>query len=225
VGDLAQRPGELDTGRSAADEHERHPRPAPVGIGLALGRLEGDQDPPPDLEGVLHRLQSGRDRRPFRMVEIGVMCAGRDHEGVVGDRSAIGDQDLAPLGVQADRFSEDDRRVPLLAQDRAQRLGDVARRQRPRRDLVEQRLEQVEVAPVDESETDLRIDPKAPRRVQAGEPATDDDHAMRLASDLAWRTHAPILARRDYRLFTGHRSPAGACAHAMRTGSGRRASR
>ena len=28
VGDLAERAGELDAGRSAADEHERHPRPA-----------------------------------------------------------------------------------------------------------------------------------------------------------------------------------------------------
>ena len=186
MGDLAERAGELDPGRPAADEHERHPRPTPVGIGFALGRLEGDQDPPPDLERVLHRLQPGRDGRPFRVVEIRVVGAGRDHQRVVGDRSAVGDQDLAPLGVQADRLAEDDRRVALLAQDRAQRLRDIARRQRPGRDLVEQRLEQVEIAPVDERQTDLRIDPQAPRRIQAGEPATDDDNAMRwraLASD------------------------------------------
>ena len=142
------------------------------------------------------RLQPGRDGRPFRVVEIGVVGAGRDDERVVGDRSAVGDQDLAPLGIQTDRLAEDDRRVALLAQDRAQRLGDVARRQRPGRDLVEQRLEQVEIAPVDERQPDLGIDPEAARGVQAGEPATDDDHAMRLASDLACADPWPrILAQ------------------------------
>ena len=197
MGDLAERAGELDPGRAAADEHERHPRPTAVGIGFALGRLEGDQDPPPDLEGVLHRLQPGRDGRPLRVVEIGVVGAGRDHERVVGDRSAVGHQDLALVGVQADGLAEDDRRVALLAQDRAQRLGDIARRQRAGRDLVEQRLEQVEIAPVDQREADLRIDAQAPRRIQAGEPATDDDHPMRETDGVAGRAHRTILLKRD----------------------------
>ena len=161
VGDLAQRAGQLDPGRAAADQHERHPRPAPLRVGFALGGLEGDQDPPPDLGRVLDRLEPGRDRRPLGVVEVGVVGAGRDDERVVGDRAAVGEQDLAPLGVDADRLAEDDRRVALLAQDRAQRLGDVARRQRAGRDLVEQRLEQVEVAPVDQGQADLRVDAQA----------------------------------------------------------------
>ena len=36
----------------------------------------------------------------------------------------------------------------------------------------------MEVAPVDEGQADLGIDAEAARRVQAGEPATDDDDAM-----------------------------------------------
>ena len=180
VRDLAERAGELDAGRAAADEDERHPGAAPLGIGLPLGGLERDQDPAPDLEGVLDRLEPGRDGRPLRVVEVGVVGAGGDDQRVVGDRAAVGHQDLRRSGIEADRLAEDDRRVALLAQDRAQRLGDVAGRQGAGRDLVEQRLEEVEVAPVDEREADLGIDPEAARGVQPGEPATDDDDAMRL---------------------------------------------
>ena len=174
MGDLAERAGELDAGRAAADDHERHPRRAPSRVGLALGGLEGDEDPAADLGGVLDGLEPGRDGRPLRVVEVGVVGAGRDDERVVGDRAAVGQQDLAPLGVDADGLAQDDRRVALLAQDGAQRLGDVAGRQRAGRDLVEQRLEEVEVAPVDERQPDLGVDAEAARRVQPGEPAADD---------------------------------------------------
>ena len=124
------------------------------------------------------------------------MGAGRDDQRVVRDRSAVGEQDLAPLRVDADRLAEDDRRVALLAEDRAQRLGDVAGRQRARRDLVQQRLEQVEVAPVDERQADLGIDAEAARGVQPGEPATDDHDAMRQSRRLGRRLHVTSLARR-----------------------------
>ena len=46
----------------------------------------------------------------------------------------------------------------------------------------------MEVAPVDQGQADLGIDAQAARRVQAGEPASDDDHAVRQASDLAGGT-------------------------------------
>ena len=65
VRDLAERPGQLDAGRAAADDDERHPLASPLGIGFALGRLEGDQDPSPDLGRVLDGLEAGRDRGPF----------------------------------------------------------------------------------------------------------------------------------------------------------------
>ena len=127
MGDLAERAAELDTGRPAADEHEGHPGAPTLGLGFALGRLEGDQDPAPDLGRVLHRLEPRRERCPLRVVEIAVMGARRDDQGVVGDRPAVRQLDLALLEVEADRLAEDDRRVALLAQHRAERLRDVAR--------------------------------------------------------------------------------------------------
>ena len=58
--------------------------------------------------------------------------------------------------VDAHGRTEQDRRVPLATQDRAQRLGDLARGQGTRRDLVQERLEEVEVAPIDERHLDPR---------------------------------------------------------------------
>ena len=72
------------------------------------------------------------------------------------------------------------RRVALRAQDRAQRLRDLAGRQRSRRDLVEQRLEQVVVPPIDQGDVDEVAGPaEVLGGVQAGEAAADDDHAVR----------------------------------------------
>ena len=66
VGDLTEGAGQLDAGRSAADQDERHPGAPSLGLGLALGGLEGDQDPPPDLGRVLERLEAGREQWPTR---------------------------------------------------------------------------------------------------------------------------------------------------------------
>ena len=63
---------------------------------------------------------------PVVVPEERVMGTGRDDERVVPDRAAVGDLDLALVDVDADRLAEDDRRVPLPRQDRAQRLRDVA---------------------------------------------------------------------------------------------------
>ena len=70
VRDLAERAGELDAGRAAADDDERHPRPPPLGIGLALGGLERDEDPAADLRRVVDRLEARRERRPLVVPEV-----------------------------------------------------------------------------------------------------------------------------------------------------------
>jgi hypothetical protein len=69
----------------------------------------------------------------------------------------------------------------VAAQDGTQRLGDLAGGQRAGRDLVQQRLEQVEVAPVHEREPDAAVADETPGRVEAAEPAPDDDNVMGLA--------------------------------------------
>jgi hypothetical protein len=63
-----------------------------------------------------------------------------------------------------------------VAQHAADRRGDVARGERRGRDLVQQRLEEVVVVPVDQGDVDRRAIERA-RRAQAPEPAADDDDA------------------------------------------------
>ena len=78
--------------------------------------------------------------------------------------------------VEAVHRGENDARVRLALEDRAERRRDVRGRKRPRRDLVEERLEEVEVAPVDERDVGRRA-PERARRLEAAEAAADDHDA------------------------------------------------
>ena len=177
LGDLA---GHLDAGGTGADHCERQPLVAPLGIGLELGGLEGGQDAAADGQRALERLHLGRVRAPLVVAEVGVVRAAGDDQRVVGHRlrrRQIGDrpQDhLAPLEVEARDLGEQHAHVAVALEDRPQRIRDLARRQRAGRDLVAERLEQVEVAPVDQR--DLHVcAPQPARGLESAEAAADDD--------------------------------------------------
>ena len=72
---------------------------------------------------------------------------------VVGDRALI-DRDQAALLVDAADLAENDPHVGGPSQDGADGRRDLCRRQAGRRHLVEQRLEEVVVAPVDDGDVD-----------------------------------------------------------------------
>ena len=63
--------------------------------GLPLGGFEREQNPPPDLQRIVQRLETGRARGPFGVAEIGVRGAGRDDEVVVVDAPAVDDHPRA----------------------------------------------------------------------------------------------------------------------------------
>ncbi len=67
----------------------------------------------------------------------------------------------------------------LGTQDRAKRLCDLARREGAGGDLVQQRLEEMEIAPIDEGHVEARVVAQVLGGVQAAEPAADDDDAVR----------------------------------------------
>ena len=129
--DLRQRAGELDAGRSAADDDERQQAPLRVGIGLALGRLERQQHPPPDLERIVERLQPGRARRPLGMAEVGVRRAGGDDQVVVGDRAcgagSAGRRTDQRRAVRPDRSRARRRAAPRRSADGAGSSGSATR--------------------------------------------------------------------------------------------------
>ena len=93
AGDLAQRAGQLDAGRAAADEHEGHPSLAPR---RDLPRARPPRRRSGSGAGSRWRrrcdLRPGRERRPLRRGRSRSGGRRRDDERVVGDRAAVGQQ-------------------------------------------------------------------------------------------------------------------------------------
>ena len=181
--ELADLPCHLDAGRAGADDDEREPGSAPFGIGLLLGRLERAEDAAADCQRALERLHLRRMLAPLVVAEVGVLRAAADDERVVPDavlhRNAVdrAEQQLACREVEVGDLGEQDAHVAVSREDRAQRIRDLARRQRPGRDLVGERLEEVEVAPVDERQLDRRI-PEVNGRLEPAEAAADDYYPL-----------------------------------------------
>ena len=82
------------------------------------------------------------------------------------------------VDVDLDRLAEEDGDVRPLPEDGAQRLGDLTRLEGAGRDLVEERLEEMVVAPVDERHLDLRRVSELAGRIQPAEATADDDDAV-----------------------------------------------
>ncbi len=141
---------------------------------LALGALEGKQHAPTHLVGVFERFQAGRVRGPIVATEVTVGSAAGDDQVVVTDGRVVVERDRLGLRVDADDLGQQHQKILLLAQDVADRRGDQRRRQPGGRDLVQQRLEQMMVAAIDERDLD-RLACKRPRRREAAETAADDD--------------------------------------------------
>ena len=79
-GDLA---GHLDTGRPGADDDESEPGVACLGARLALGGLEGGEQPATHRERTLERLDLGGVHPPVVMAEVRVVRAAGDDQRVV----------------------------------------------------------------------------------------------------------------------------------------------
>ena len=178
-GDLAERARQLGAGRAGADDDERHPFRAADRVGLALGGLERDEDPPPDLGGVLDRLEARRVLRPLVVAEVREAGAGRDDQRVVGDRAAVG-QPRPRAWPGSSPTASPSRTVVFCRFRRIERSGWAMSPglTRAGRDLVEERLEQMEVAAIDERDLDALVPAQPAGRVQPAEAAADDQDAM-----------------------------------------------
>jgi hypothetical protein len=99
-------------------------------------------------------------------------CVVPQHELVLGNGP---DRPLLDVDSRDLRQEDLDRGPP--AKEAAQRGRDLAGREDPRRDLVEEGLEEVVVGAVDERDVD-REPAQGLRRPQAAEAAADDDDAL-----------------------------------------------
>ena len=116
------------------------------------------------------------------MPEVAVTRSGRDDQIVVLERDAAAvsriDDDAPTIAVDAGDLAEEHRRVPLRLQDAAYRRGNLCGAQNRRRDLVQERLEQVMVLPVDQDHVRVGL-AKRLGRGKASEAASHDHDSRR----------------------------------------------
>ncbi|OHB41036.1 MAG: hypothetical protein A2882_10510 [Phenylobacterium sp. RIFCSPHIGHO2_01_FULL_70_10] len=185
TGDVGDGAGHLHPRRAAADDDEGGQVAAFVVRVGQLRLLEGHQDAPANLRGVFQPLQARREGRPFLMSEIGVGGAGGEHEPVVGEVPARGDQ--PPSGpIDPLRLGHVHLSVLLASQHPSDRPGDIGRRQRRGRHLIEQGLERLVVLAVDHHHLDRRLG-QGLGRLHACEASAGDDHTGRPGSNLRHR--------------------------------------
>jgi len=141
--------GELNAGGPAADDDEGEMRGALGRIRFDFRRLERAQQARADEGRLLDGLHAGGEVAPVVVTEVVVDGARREHQVVVADGDAIGND---PSRREIDRLDlrQHHPRVLLIAQDGADRLGDIRRPEGRRRDLVEQGLKEMVVVAVDD---------------------------------------------------------------------------
>ncbi len=176
--DLGQGAGQFHPGGAAADHGETEPGGLACGIGFRLGALEGEQQLAAQCDGIVQRFQARRIGGPFVVTEVGVGGAGAQHQRVVGDLRAIGQGGTARRFVDVGHFAKPHFNVALMAEDVAQRGGNIRCREAGGGHLVKQRLEQMVVATVHQGDAHVRRG-EGTGGPEAGKTTTDDEQVGR----------------------------------------------
>src|ERR1700730_2672103 len=175
--------------------------PARVFFGLRL--FERQQDLISDGHRVCKTLQSRRELFEFVVAEVTVSNASRQDEVIVWEANplaiCVAHEDIFLILVHSDDFSENDGCIPLLAQDSADRGSNLTWCQYRRRHLIEQRLKEVVVGPVDHNNFGWGIS-QSPAGGQPAETAADD-HDSWLWHDLSHPTRS-AASEPDYSAAT-----------------------
>ncbi len=109
--------------------------------------------------------------------EVVGSCADREHQRVVRDRLLAVDEHVPGVRVDADDRFHPALDVELVTEDRTHRVGNIARIEPRGRDLVQQRLERVVVAAVDDHDVDRPVR-EVLHDVEAREASTDHHDTM-----------------------------------------------
>src|SRR5207253_2533312 len=158
VGDGAS---QLHSGGSASHDHEAKEPALCRRILLVLRRFERGEEPPPDLRRLLQRLQTRGELLPFRMPEIAVLGAAGQHEEIPAELGPVLQRDALAAEIDAGDAPEAHLGVGGARELGADRDRDVRRVQARRRDLVEQRLEEMMIALIDDRDADAEVPPLA----------------------------------------------------------------
>ena len=173
--------GELHPGRSRP--YDRDGQPA-LTLGLVvrhLRYLEGAEDPAPQFQRIVDRLHAGRVQRVLGVTEVRLVDTGGDDEAVVWDLELLQSKDAcvhdAPLQIEPSDLRKPHPHVLVLAYHVPDRRRDLTGRKQARCHLIQQGLEQVVVAPVDQGDID-RLAAQPPGGGQPAEPTTNDHDSM-----------------------------------------------
>ena len=196
LGDLA---GHLDAGRAGADDDEGEPGRAPLGVGLDLGGLERARGGGCGRR-ARSRATSPRARARASRRGRSTSSASRRRRSACRTGAPSARARRRPTQAEHSRASRSksatsassDADVACPLEDRAQRIRDLAGRERAGRHLVGQRLEEVEVPPVDERHLDRRP-PQLQRGLEPAEAAADHDHAVGAALAPLSGSRQPVL--------------------------------
>lgn len=90
LGELADRTGHFDAGRTTANDHECHVGEAAVGVLDFLGFLKGSEDAAANLKGVVEAFKSGGEGFPFGVAKIRMSGTCGQNEMVVSEVALIG---------------------------------------------------------------------------------------------------------------------------------------
>src|SRR5690625_6521895 len=156
VGQFPQSGGHLDTGGTAADDHELK-QPVIDQLRLAAGAFELGQYVAAQVVRFGQCLQEERVLGDAGDAEVVIGGAGRLDEVVETDAAAVVEQHGPVLPADAGHAGEGELDVALAAQAGADAAGDLVRFEQCCRDLVEERLGGVVVVPVDDGYVYRRV--------------------------------------------------------------------
>ena len=140
AGEDRQLSADLHPGRARADNHERQPLILGRGIGRPLGLLEGAENPVAEVHRVPQSLEPAGDFAPLVVSKIRCLAAARDDQAVVVQTFPSVEHYLTILDVQIGDGGHHHGGVCLALEHMPDRRGYLARGQRPRGHLVDERL-------------------------------------------------------------------------------------
>ena len=199
--ELANLARDLDSGGTGADDDDGEPFALLRRVSRDLGDLERAEDAPAQLERVVDRLHTRREQRELVVPEVRLVGAGGDDQAVVRDLQLVHAElpglDHLAVEIEALDLGQLDLHVLVLAQHVPQRRRDLPGREDAGGDLVEQRLEQVVVPPVDQGDLDVELgEPPACRQPTESAPDHHDAVGHGASSSTAMRRRPASMSAR-----------------------------
>ena len=173
--EFGDRACKLYTRRAAADDEEGQQRLTLLQVVSGFRTFKCREYAATNLRRIFYALQAGREGRPLILAEIAVRRAGGQNQIVIWDL-LVAHHDSPACSVNGGNRTEQHPDVERVAKQRAHGRGDIARRKRRGRHLIEKRLKQVVISAIDDRD---RRTHTAQRRGtgDAAKSRTDDHYA------------------------------------------------